>query len=58
MACAAAGDFDFQIEIMMKDLFGSEENEMRNEMDDFEGKANRNSIRKNVTGGVNGASPN
>ena len=51
MACAAAGDFDFQIEIMMKDLFGSEENEMRNEMDDFEGKANRNSIRKNVTGG-------
>ena len=51
MAGAAAGDFDFQIEIMMKDLFGSEENEMRNEMDDFEGKANRNSIRKNVTGG-------
>lgn len=59
MAGAAAGDFDFKIAIMMKDLFGSEENEMRNEMDDFEGKANRNSIRKNVTGGgVNGASPN
>lgn len=37
--------------VKMKDLFGSEENEMRNEMDDFEGKANRNSIRKNVTGG-------
>ena len=58
MAGAAAGDFDFQFAIMMKDLFGSEENEMRNEMENFEGKANRNSIRKNETGGVNGASPN
>lgn len=58
MAGAAAGDFDFRFEITMKDLFGSEENEMRNEMENFEGKANRNSIRKNETGvgGVNGAS--
>lgn len=51
MAGAAAGDFDFKIAIMMKDLFGIEENEMRNEMENFEGKANRNSIRKNETGG-------
>lgn len=28
MAGAAAGDFGFQFAIMMKDLFGSEENEM------------------------------
>ena len=31
---------------------------MMNEMENFDGKANRNSIRKNETGGVNGSSPN